>query len=175
MTRDEALNGSIAPGDILQCMALVELPFVDLSGQAQTGQMVVHYRLVDELIELFGQLAELKFPVASMKPASAFGWKDELSMEANNSSGFNYRFIAGIDKLSVHSVGAAIDLNPLFNPYDSRRGVLPQGSVYDPARPGTIVAGSPVVNLFASYGWVWLGDRAEYPDRHHFEKAEFTL
>jgi len=32
----------------------------------------------------------------------------------NNTSGFNYRKITGTDKLSTHSFGRAIDINPVL-------------------------------------------------------------
>lgn len=43
--------------------------------------------------------------------------EDNRSMEANNSSCFNFRLVPGTRKLSNHSKGLAIDINPLYNPY----------------------------------------------------------
>ena len=43
--------------------------------------------------------------------------EDELSMSDNNTSAFNYRQIAGSSRMSKHSLGLAIDINPKFNPY----------------------------------------------------------
>lgn len=42
---------------------------------------------------------------------------DERSMTANNTSAFCYRTVAGSTKLSTHSRGLAVDINPLYNPY----------------------------------------------------------
>ena len=67
-----------------------------------------------------------------MVRVSDYGGDDERSMAANNSSGFNFRTIAGPDRSSNHSFGVAIDLNPVQNPYVAasgarrpRRGVPP--------------------------------------------------
>jgi peptidoglycan L-alanyl-D-glutamate endopeptidase CwlK len=99
-----------------------------------------------------------------------YGWSDDESMAANNSSGFNYRYIAGTDKLSQHAYGRAIDINPLFNPYIRGDVVDPPGGVYDPSRPGTLVAGDAIVQAFEARGWTWGGRWDTRKDWHHFEK-----
>ena len=40
--------------------------------------------------------------------------QDGPSIRANNSSAFNFRFIAGTGVLSNHSRGMAVDINPLY-------------------------------------------------------------
>lgn len=37
-------------------------------------------------------------------------------MSDNNTSAFNYRTIAGTDRLSKHGQGLAVDINPRYNP-----------------------------------------------------------
>lgn len=59
---------------------------------------------------------------------------------------------------SIHSWGAAIDLDPERNafgrPYDPRRGMMPQ----------------PVIEAFAAEGWTW-GGQWSTPDAMHFQAA----
>ena len=58
---------------------------------------------------------------------------DERSMADNNSTCFNFRRVPGKEKLSHHSLGIAVDINPFYNPYvrtDKEGRVLcsPEGS-----------------------------------------------
>ncbi len=92
-------------------------------------------------------------------------------MADNNSSAFNYRVVAGTDRLSSHATGWAIDINPCQNPvmYADGRS-LPPGAVYASREPGTIVAAGSLVQAFAHHGWQWGGDFPGFKDYHHFEK-----
>jgi len=95
-------------------------------------------------------------------------------MSANNTSAFNYRNIKGTDRLSKHSYGIAIDINPLFNPFVKKNSVEPEGAKYIPSRKGTLTGSSEVVKIFKSYGWQWGGDWNRGKDYQHFEKNIFT-
>ena len=54
-------------------------------------------------------------------------------MADNNSSAFNYRFIAGTERFSKHAFGRALDVNPLQNPFvRSDSSVVPEGPRHDP-------------------------------------------
>lgn len=55
-------------------------------------------------------------------------------MRANNSSAFNFRFVAGTGVLSSHSRGMAVDINPLYNPY-VRRTAAARSSTLAEAAP----------------------------------------
>jgi len=50
-----------------------------------------------------------------MVPVDAYGASDERSMEADNTSAFNGRFVAGSSVWSQHAFGRAIDVDPLEN------------------------------------------------------------
>jgi peptidoglycan LD-endopeptidase CwlK len=99
-------------------------------------------------------------------------------MMANNTSGFNYRMIAGTERLSNHARGRAIDINPLLNPCIRGDFVQPAGAAYDPSRPGTLTTDSPVTQFLKARGWIWGGDWASgrdgkpLKDYQHFEKPE---
>jgi len=73
---------------------------------------------------------------------------------------------------SQHAYGAAIDLNPVENPYVDGDTVLPPaGEAYldrSPPRPGMIAAGGVVVRAFAAIGWSWGGDYHSLKDYQHF-------
>ena len=55
----------------------------------------------------------------------AYGASDDRSMEADNTSAFNCRFVAGTSRWSEHAYGKAIDINPVENPYVSGTHVSP--------------------------------------------------
>ena len=101
-----------------------------------------------------------------------YGASDDRSMAADNTSAFNCRRVEGSTAWSEHSYGRAIDVNPLENPYISRRGVLPPAgrAFLDRSlrRRGMIHAGDAVVRAFASVGWGWGGAWTSPRDYQHF-------
>jgi hypothetical protein len=169
MSLDEALAGKEIPDDIRKNLALVNVPFFSFGGEVREGQLVVHAEVATDVQKIFKTLMEMRFPIKEITPVVAYAWDDNTSMAANNTSAFNYRVIVGTNRLSNHSYGRAIDINPFQNPYTQRDGVVvPPGAHYDPAQSGTITA--EVVSLFKSYGWDWGGDWQQQKDWQHFEK-----
>ncbi len=168
----EAILGTRAPSEIKGVLELVDLPYYTFRGSVQIGQLVVHKVLVNEVRDIFKNLCRERFPIEKMVPIVAYEWDDERSMADNNTSAFNYRTIAGTSRLSNHSFGLALDINPAFNPYLSRSGIVsPPGALYVPSRPGTVTKGGIVERLFAAHGWSWGGDWEDRKDWQHFEKS----
>lgn len=94
------------------------LGFRDFDGKAQVGEMVVHRKLAQAVVEAFGELYALRFPIERMELIERYDGDDQKSMEANNTSAFNCREIPGRPGVfSNHSYGTAIDINPVQNPY----------------------------------------------------------
>lgn len=169
MSLDEALAGKDIPDDIKKQLALITVPYLSFDGTTAEGQLVVHAEVAEEAREIFKKLFEMQFPIARMVPVVAYDWDDDASMAANNTSAFNYRVIFGTDRLSNHSYGRAIDINPVQNPYQQRGGAtVPPGARYDPSQPGTVT--TTVAELFKSCGWQWGGEWKERKDWQHFEK-----
>jgi peptidoglycan LD-endopeptidase CwlK len=172
MTLEEALAGKEIPLAIRRELALLDIPHWGFDAAWHMGQMVVHRRLADEVREIFQEIAAARFSLAEMVPVAVYGWSDEVSMERNNSSAFNYRLAVGKTILSQHAYGRAIDLNPVQNPYVKGELVLPPGAVYDAAAPGTVTADGPVVAAFEKRGWTWGGRWTTLKDWQHFEKPQ---
>lgn len=172
---DEAVQGLDFPREIFETLVLLDVRYVSFDGRVHQGQVVLHRDLKDDVQEIFASLLEIRFPIMSVIPMVAFGWDDDASMNANNSSSFNYRVIAGTDRLSEHAEGIALDINPLQNPFVGKDGTRsPCGAVYDPSVPGTITKNGPVVALFRARGWEWGGGWFKMygiRDYQHFEKA----
>ncbi len=156
-----------------EALRLVGLTYVGFDGTAAQGELVVAGAVVDDVVAIFAELYRQRFPIRSMVTVEAFGADDNASMEVDNTSAFNCRPITGGSGWSLHSYGVAIDVNPRENPYVSGNTVLPpegrdhldRGNVV----PGMILAGDPVVTVFAAHGFAWGGDWAAPVDYQHFE------
>lgn len=167
----EALLGIEIPESIQQQLELITVPYLSFTNESREGQLVVNKEVAREVEEIFALLREQAFPIYSIKPVCVYGWDDDASMEANNTSAFNYRCIIGTDQLSTHSYGYAIDINPLQNPYHARDGkIYPSGASYVPSAQGTLTESSLPVRLFKERGWLWLGEREQNTDYQHFQK-----
>jgi len=141
------------------------------------GELVVNATVAEDVVVAFERIFAARFPIGGMQRIDAFDADDHASMAANNCSAFNFRFIettvgSATPRLSQHSYGLAIDLNPVQNPWVRNDAVLPvDGTVYldrDDVRPGMIVRPGPVIAAFESIGWQWGGEWNDYQDYHHF-------
>lgn len=152
----------------------MELPvaYLGFDGFEHVGSVVVHRALIEDVAGLFEEMRRRRFPLAAVVPAGdpRFGWDDARLMAANVTSAFNYRTIAGSERLSWHAYGRAIDINPALNPYVRGGRVEPPGATYDPARPGTIGPDSFIVEFLERRGWSWGGRWTEPIDYQHFQK-----
>ena len=168
----EAVEGSEAPLEVIDSLSLVDVFYYSFDGKRHSGQMIVDSRLEDDVYEIFEQIDKLKFPVGKVIPIVAYDWDDEASMADNNSSSFNFRVIANTNKLSLHSFGRAVDINPVQNPVIYPTGIIaPDGAVYRPKNNGAFTASHPIVREFLKRGWHWGGNFEQPKDYHHFEKT----
>lgn len=158
----------------LEELSYVEILHYDFEGNINKGELIVNAELAKEVTEIFYELYENKYPVESVKLIDEFNGDDEASMTANNSSAFNYRTIAGTNKLSKHGRGAAIDINPLYNPCVTESGVAPAaGKRYADRKEefaGKIDEDDLAYKLFTKAGWTWGGHWKSLKDYQHFEK-----
>ena len=174
LTLEQALAGTPAPSAIRQTQTLLDITHWSFDGALHRGQLVVHEAVAGEVCAIFAEIEAARFPIEKIIPVVAYDWSDDVSMEENNSSGFNYRAIVGASALSKHATGLAIDINPHLNPYIKGELVLPPDAVYDPQVPGTLTDECVVVQAFTQRGWVWGGHWETRKDWHHFEKAEIV-
>jgi poly-gamma-glutamate synthesis protein (capsule biosynthesis protein) len=135
------------------------------------GELVVHRGRADEVVRAMHSLFAKRYPIRRMKLIDAYGADDHRSMNADNTSAFNCRFVAGTSRWSQHAFGRALDLNPVENPYVSGSHVSPPaGRRYRsrPRRPGVIHAGDATVRAFRRVGWEWGGSWPGTKDYQHF-------
>ena len=167
-----------APLKFKKRQKLIEVLYYSFDGKIHKGQLVIDKRLVEDIREVFLVALENKFPITSVIPISSDRffkdgkWNDDdQSMLSDNTSAFNYRVVTGGKKLSRHSYGFAIDINPVQNPYIKGNIILPPNAVYDISKPGTLSLDSPVVKTFIRLGWTWGGNWKSLKDYQHFEKV----
>lgn len=179
MTWEQALiknktkkSGRTAPDSIIKNQVLLRVLYYSFDDKIHQGQIVIHKDLEADIKMIFSLALKEKFPFDSVIPISKFDWNDKRSMTANNTSGFNYRNAAGSSRLSKHAFGRAIDINPFLNPYVKNNISRPQGSDYNPAKPGTLTPKSPLVRAFIKAGWIWGGNWKTLKDYQHFHKIE---
>ncbi|HEU4731689.1 MAG TPA: M15 family metallopeptidase [Kofleriaceae bacterium] len=151
-------------------LAYIELDHVGFDGVAR-GELVVAAAIAARAVALFRRLWQLGFPIRQLRLVDDFAASDDASMAADNSSGFNFRVVAGTDLLSQHALGLAIDINPVENPWRRPDRILPEaGAAFaDRAdlRPGMIVRPGPVTAALDELGWEWGGDWIHAFDDHH--------
>lgn len=162
----------------LEDLRHVTLLHYDFEGEIQQGELIAHKTVVEDLVVIFEQLFEVKFPTTSIRFVDEFAGSDLKSMQANNTSMFYARNVAGATRWSNHSFGCAIDINPLLNPYSREEYFTPrEGQAFLDRSlnlPGMITPDSYIYELFTQRGWQWGGEcfyqRDKTIDRHHFQK-----
>lgn len=161
----------------------IQIRYYGFDGMAKDGELIVNRLIADDVLEIFYELYCSKYPLQEVSLVDKYDADDERSMAANNTSCFNYREIAGTNKLSNHAYGLAIDINPLINP------CIRQGSRADPEELSVyaqrdmekcsgkykaymIQRGDYIYRLFQKHGFSWGGDWSSVKDYQHFEKPQ---
>ena len=147
-------------------------------GEVCRGELICHRTIANDLLAIFKELYEARYPIERMVLVDEYNADDEASMAANNTSAFNFRYISGTRRLSNHSRGLAVDINPLYNPYVRWRNgkpiVSPKGAGKYADRsldfPYKITRNDLCYKLFKKYGFTWGGDWKNSKDYQHFEK-----
>ena len=151
----------------------LKLPYYDYDGHIQKGEMVCNTRIAHDLLCVFKTLFSEQYPISSIRLVDDFDADDEASMEANNTSCFNYRAVLGTSVLSRHALGLAVDINPLQNPYIRGSKVHPATATEYVDRtkdfPHKIDKDDLCYKVFTSYGFTW-GGIWRNKDHQHFEK-----
>ena len=157
---------------------------VNFDGEYQVGEMIVNKAVASDVMEIFETLCSEGYQIEKMYlidnywtgDASDSDWN---SIDHNNTSCFCYRAATGSSKLSKHSYGLAIDLNPQYNPYvtiqddGSKKYSHDNASDYVYNRssdtPHVITTSDLAYELFTSYGWTWGGSWSNPKDYQHFQ------
>lgn len=162
------------PKDSLRYLRVLHM---DLDGNTRIGELVVNESIADDVKTIFYKLYLHGYPIEKMVLVDEYDADDNASMADNNSSAFNYRVVEGTTHLSKHSLGLAIDINPLYNPYihtlNGQTVCSPEnGSAYSDRTkdfPYKIDTEDYAYKLFLEYGFSWGGSWNSAKDYQHFQ------
>lgn len=172
----------------LASLRYLRILHVNKDGKPQLGEMVCNKSIAAQLLSIFRKLYDAGYRIERMQLIDEFEANDERSMSANNTSCFCYRAINGSSKLSKHSMGLAVDINPLTNPCVHIKGKT-AGKV-EPANAKAYARNRNIANtknkqtlptpqintsdlcyrLFINEGFIWGGAWNSKKDYQHFEK-----
>ena len=180
-------------------LSYLTIPYYDFEGNVQEGHMIVNAQLADEVLLIFQELYNIKYPIERMELIDNFSGSNHLtgadldyaSIEANNTSAFNDRVTVDVNSVgtqpSLHATGQAIDINPQINPYitEDRTSAHPNAQKYntnrdtkegwtDVEKAACITMDSQIYEIFTKYGWKWLGNANNTGDTQHFYKDDLS-
>lgn len=153
----------------------------DNKGRILIGEMVCNKSIANDLISIFRELFKAHYPIERMQLIDDFDADDERSMRANNTTCFCFRNVSGSSKLSKHSLGLAVDINPLYNPHyrklrNGKVSVSPSNAMKYVNRNGKfpykIERNDILYRLFIRHGFRWGGAWRHSKDYQHFEKVQ---
>ena len=156
---------------------------VGFDGKTHDGEIICNKYISDDLLEIFEELYEAKYPIEKIKLVDEYDADDEASMADNNSSSFNFRYISYTTKISKHGYGLAMDINTLYNPYvKTVNGKLS----IEPANAADYVDRSKdfdykideddlAYKLFIAHGFEWGGSWKSSKDYQHFEVPDSVV
>jgi hypothetical protein len=158
----------------------ITLTYIGFDGKEHKGELIVNKAVTNDVVNIFRELYNIKYPIKKMKLVSNYNGSDFASIEADNTSAFNCRFVDGTRKWSNHSYGRAIDINPIENPYVSNSGHTSHKKSYkfvnrvrkNSSTPykAMILKSDKIVAIFKKYGWRWGGAWNCCKDYQHFDK-----
>ncbi|MGI8426143.1 MAG: M15 family metallopeptidase [Actinomycetota bacterium] len=154
-------------------LRLATVSFWGFDSKVRRGELVVHQDQAAGVVSVMQKLFDERFPIDKMELIDNYQADDDKSVEANNTSAFNCRKVAGSDVWSEHSYGRALDINPVQNPFVTRSGEVesPRGKPFadrTDRRMGMILGNGIVVKAFRSIGWSWGGSWTNSKDYQHF-------
>ncbi|MCR4693911.1 MAG: M15 family metallopeptidase [Pseudobutyrivibrio sp.] len=175
------INGKSYKADCtipLSDLRYLHVLYIGFDNETHQGEIICNKAIADDLLEIFEELYDNSYQIEKIALIDEYGADDEASMEANNTSCFNYRTMTNSTKVSKHGQGLAIDINPLYNPYVKGEG---ESMIVEPTNaleyvdrtksyPGKISHDDLAYQLFTAHGFSWGGDWNSLKDYQHFEK-----
>ena len=161
----------------------LKIPHYNFSGTVETGEMVVNKAVAEDVLDIFAELYDIKYPIERMELVDNYSADDYTSIDYNNTSAFNYRpSTDGSGRLSQHALGRAIDINPQINPYVNSNQVGSHSNAKEywsrdwknwsdeTAQKAYIGPDAEIYKIFINHGWEWGGSWSSYRDYQHFQK-----
>ncbi len=153
----------------------------NFEGIATEGELICNASIAADLLDIFYELYRNEYQLEQVHLIDEYNGDDTASMEANNTSCFNYREVEGTTHLSNHALGLALDINPFYNPYVTfEKGggtrVSPEEAAAYADRtlsfPYKIDENDLCYKLFVGHGFTWGGNWNSSKDYQHFQKTK---
>lgn len=87
----------------INTLSYLQISYFGFDGNSYIGEMIVNSKLSNDVLEIFEELYDIKYPIEKIKLIDEYDANDELSMSDNNTSCFCYRVISGTSSLSNHA------------------------------------------------------------------------
>lgn len=163
----------------LSDLSYLKISYIDFDGNPQVGEMIASKKLSAEILSIFKELFETGYRIEKIRLADEYGGDDDKIMADNNSSCFNYRTIADTDTVSMHGLGRAIDINPLYNPYIVGEKIMPANAAPYADRSADFLhkidKNDKCYEIFIRHGWKWGGEWQNSKDYQHFYKPDSII
>jgi|GEM_PF-2639291 len=172
----------------------VDVKYINFNGKTEQGYFITFDVLAPHIIAIFNELYKINFAIggadpfkgASIEKSKIFFTKIIPDDNYNFSGSFSCRGMqSNLGVMSAHSLGMAIDINPLTNPYieiDTKTKqitkIIPVDGIFyinriasRPDKPFTKgVIEESIVKIFKANGFnIWGGYWNEPVDNHHFQ------
>jgi hypothetical protein len=169
----------------MEDLRVLHFNYWGFGGNIERGPMVVNASAADDVLWVFHQLFDARFPIKKVALATEFKPKSfaqhrRITSHRSVTASFNCRpvvtALGPADTFSQHSYGLAIDLNPVQNPYVTSDGFVRNRAAepyLDRSRDleGMIHQDDVVFRSFAAIGWAWGGDWSGDKDYMHFSQS----
>jgi hypothetical protein len=154
-------------------LVAVSIRYVGFDGATHDGVIVIHKRFGADVADIFNQLYAIRFPIHNVSTYE--NYEVGKSGYSDATVGFYCRKAQDAPtEWSGHAYGAAIDINPIENPFlDPKSGWWPEPAAPNAARDNGKGKASPSTDafrIFARHGWAWGGYYAGEQDYMHFYK-----
>lgn len=165
-------------------LSYLTIPYVDFKGRVKEGHMVVNKTIADEVLQIFQELYNIKYPIEKMDIVDTYKDEKEEDVEYNSRKDNNTYSFYYLSELA-NSTGNAIALNPKINPKVENGETEPTNAKKYIDRSDTsewkeeekeacITKESDAYKIFEKYGWTWGGDDTQSPNYMLFEKTNAT-
>ncbi len=104
----EKMLGKSIPMEYKDVVNIDELRYLKITywgfdSKTHVGEMIVNSNVDQEVLDIFNELYEIKYPIEKINLIDKYNANDELSMSDNNTSSFCYRVVSGTNNLSNHA------------------------------------------------------------------------
>ena len=87
----------------ISTLSYLQVSYFGFDNESHIGEIIVNRKIANDVLAIFKELYDIKYPIEKIKLIDEYNANDELSMSDNNTSCFCYRVISGKNILSNHS------------------------------------------------------------------------